>query len=356
MVASLSLSSAPKLFQRLAASNRLKPVFRLASTSIASKGEWEKGQIVDPGSFVSGLTSDQLKEDPKLAAFFEANFSSKSDGKGSGIKVAVEELKDWGLTDEELDILGNEADDDEIPDYEAPVIDLGLGTPEQQSLNIRVLHTFQRQLDGTNACKRLRWQKIIPGVVYGRDRHGVDTGKLLVQTPWPALQRELDRYHRHFESRVYDLTIYKDEADTEGTVRRVLPRNVQRHPVKGQIYCANFLEYHPKRPIKIPIQYYNQEESPALKRDGFIIPINKFVECLIEDGVPIPEKLFLDCTGVQVGDVLRLNRIEFPDGVRPSDRLDPKKFLVGPVKGGRGASEEEDAESGAGGEASNASK
>jgi large subunit ribosomal protein L25 len=164
----------------------------------------------------------------------------------------------------------------------------------------------------------------------------------MLQTPWVELQRELDRYHRKFESRVYDLTVYENEDDTEGTVHRVVPRNVQRHPVQGKIYCANYLRYHAGPPLKLPIVYVNTEESPALKRDGYIVPINKHVECIIEDGAPIPSHLELECTGVQIKEVLKLNRIEFPDGVRPSDRVNVKDFVVGPVFGGRGAMEEDD--------------
>ena len=168
----------------------------------------------------------------------------------------------------------------------------------------------------------------------------------MVKTPWPELQRELDRFHRKFESRVYDLTLFEDESDMEGTVHRVIPRDVQRHPVQGSIYCANFLRYHAGRPIKLPIVYINQEESPALKRDGFIIPVNKYVECLVEEGVPIPPALELECTGLNLKDVIRIDRINFPDGVRPSKRVDPDKFVIGPVAGGRGAAQDAGEEEG----------
>ncbi len=55
----------------------------------------------------------------------------------------------------------------------------------------------------------------------------------------------------------------------------------------------------------------------------------------MEEGVPIPEAIELECTGVAIKDVLRMDRLIFPDGVRPSDRIDAKNFVVGPVFGGR---------------------
>jgi large subunit ribosomal protein L25 len=160
--------------------------------------------------------------------------------------------------------------------------------------------------------------------------------KTFIKTPWRVLQRELDRYHRGFESRVYDLTVLESpDDDSGGTVHRVIPKNVQRHPVMSSIYCANYCRYHAGRPIKIPLVYINEEESPVLKRDGFIVPIQRSVECFVEDGVPIPEKLELECTGLRYKQVVRRDRVLLPDGVRFSDRVIKKGdlFIIGVVFG-----------------------
>jgi large subunit ribosomal protein L25 len=290
----------------------------------------------DPSQFVSGLSPDDAN-DPLVKEFLQANM--EGDGDSGKYIFTLEEIKELGLTEADFQKPEGERD------YDTPKIDTGLGTEAQQTLNIRVLHSYKRVVDGTNACKRLRYEDMIPGLVYGSDpTAGIlskdPSSKTLISTPWFELQRELDRFHRKFESRVYDLTVFESEDDTEGTIHRVTPRDVQRHPVQGGVFCTNFLRYFPGRPLKIPIVYINQEESPALKRDGYIVPVNKYVECVVEEGVPIPEKLELECTGVQLKEVLRLDRIEFPDGVRLSKRVNPDKFIIGPVRGGRGAATE----------------
>lgn len=300
--------------------------------------------VQDPSQFVTGLSAEDAN-DPLVKEFLQANMEGNGD---SGKYIfTLEEIKELGLTEADFQKPEGERD------YDTPKIDEGLGTEAQQALNIRVMKTFNRTVDGTNACKRLRYHDMVPGILYGSDPSlGIvskdPTSKTLISTPWNELQRELARFHRSFESRVYDLTVYENEDDTEGTVHRVTARDVQRHPVQGTVFCTNFLRYFPGRPMKIPIVYINQEESPALKRDGYIVPVNKYVECVIEDGAPIPENLELECTGVQLKDVLRLDRIEFPDGVRMSKRVNPDKFIIGPVMGGRGAAietaEGEDAE------------
>jgi large subunit ribosomal protein L25 len=307
----------------------------------------------DPSNLVSGLTPEQVEANPQIAEFLRSNFDN--DEEGDGFVIPPEILKEYGYDVPDITPDAAAAAEAEKYDYAKPKVDLGLGTPEQQAMNIRTLTTFLRTEEGTNACNRLRYDEMIPGMLYGSDSSkGVlslnKETRIMLKTPWRTLQRELDRFHRKIESRVYDLTIYEDESDTEGSVHRVVPRDVQRHPVQGSIYCTNFVRYHAGRPLKIPIVYINEEESAALKRDGYIVPINKFVECFVEDGVPIPEALELECAGLQLKDVVRMDRLIFPDGVRHTDRVDPEKFLIGPVFGGRSGGMDDDDDDAEGGE------
>lgn len=269
---------------------------------------------------MDGVTNEDLEKDPVLKAFFKANFP-----------------------EDVPPIMGKP--------FKEVVVD--------DSLNIRKLSCMLRdpqEEEGSRTCRRLRSERFIPGLIYGGDptlnifSHDASS-QIFIKTPWTLLQRELDLFHRNFESRVYDLTVYEDEEDTVGTVHQVMPRDVQRHPVQSTIYCANFLRYFPGRPIKIPIVHVNEEESPALKRGGFLAPISRHVECVVEDGVPIPEKLELECTGLRVKDVVRINRIIFPDGVKPSRNVNLDQFLVGTVFGRRMKDEVEE-----GGEAEEAGK
>jgi large subunit ribosomal protein L25 len=312
--------------------------------NFSSSDDLSASKFDDLSKLVSGLTQEDVDANPEIAEFLRANFLNKSNSLDDGFVIPGEILKEFGVSNSDFPVTrGSEKK------YGAPKVDRGLGIESQQALNIRTLHTYLRQEDeeGSNACRRMRYDKMIPGMLFGSDStNGIlsntKESKTMLKTPWPELQRELDRFHRRFESRVYDLTVHEDESDTEGTVHRVVPRSVQRHPVLGDIYCANFLRYFPGRPLKIPIVYINTEESPALKRDGFIIPINKHIECFVEDGVAIPDAIELECTGVVLKDVLRMDRLIFPDGVRPTDRVDPESFVIGPVFGGRGAGDEDD--------------
>jgi hypothetical protein len=56
--------------------------------------------------------------------------------------------------------------------------------------------------------------------------------------------------------------------------------------------------------------------------------------------------LELECTGLKLKEVVRLNRIIFPEGVRASKHVNPKTFLVGTVFGRRSDTVEEKPEKG----------
>lgn len=301
---------------------------------------------VDPSTLVAGVTKERLDADEALAEYMRSNFPD-----------AFEAVDDSSEKEEEIDF-GNLI----LDPYEKRVakrhdekvrIRKERAAQEKDRVyprNIRQLTSILRnpkREDGTRNCKRLRYDdKMVPGILYGGDPTlGIyshqDTSKTWLKTPWPLLQRELDRYNHAFESRVYELTVKENMDDESGTVHLVTPQNVQRHPLLDWIYCANFLRYHPGRPLKLPIRYINEEESPALKREGFMIPILRFIECFVEEGADIPESIDLECAGILMRQVARKDRLIIPEGVRLSDRVLAKKDLVIGVVQGGGRDEEE---------------
>ena len=254
---------------------------------------------VDPRTLIQGVTAEDVANDPKIEAFLRANFPDAFDTP----KEAASPL------DVESEAHVKESE----PHY---------------ALNIRPLTTYIRDSvaeEGTRNVQALRESGFIPGMLRGSNPDlGISSHnetEIYVKTPWKSLQRELDRYQHNFGSRVYGLTVWEHPEATEGYTQRVVPQNVNRHPVNSTIYCANYCRYHAARPLKFPVRKINEEESPALKRDGFIIPITRKIECFVEDGATIPEALDLECSGLQFKDVIRTDRLILPEGVRLSDRM-----------------------------------
>jgi len=279
---------------------------------VADEGAWYKS---NPNLLMQGLTPEKIEQDKNLRDFLAANYLEKDQPVTIKEEVVVETS---GLSEEEEKVQAL-----------------------RKSLNIRSLSTYSRDTEAEGGSRRaveLRDQRLIPGMIYGGDPfQGIDgwdyEHRIGVKTPWPNIQREIDLGSMwHLESKVYDLEVRDIESEEVIGVHRVIPRDVNWHPVLNEPYCVNYLRYHPRRPIQIPIRYINEEESAALKRGCFIVPVNKFIEVVVEEGAPIPEFIDLDCAGIEYKDVLRLERLIFPDGVRVSKNV-KKSYLVGPVQG-----------------------
>jgi hypothetical protein len=296
------------------------------------------------------MTKERLDSDPIVAEYFKANFPD-----------AFESTDETGETPEEAGLRAAYESfgllDDEGPDYWEKK------AKRQEKIvvyerNIRPLKTYLRSPErdtGTRNGKRLRYyEKLIPGMLLGSDPtlkifSSQRESKTFIMTPWNELQREIDLFRDNFACRVYDLTIYPRPGDESqgSTTHRVTPRNVNKHPIWSTVYCTNFVRYHAGRPIKIPVRYINEEESAALRRDGFIIPITRQLECFVEDGADIPEYIDIECSGLQLKQAIRLDRAILPDGVRFSERVLAKKtsdLTIGVVFGGRGSGDDEEAE------------
>mmetsp|Transcript_28817 Transcript_28817/g.44797 ORF Transcript_28817/g.44797 Transcript_28817/m.44797 type:complete len:322 (+) Transcript_28817:37-1002(+) len=285
------------------------------STSSNSSKEARRIYTEDElASMVSGLSSERANSDENVAAYLASNFTEDDTDHLQEFLKMREELKEKVESGEGL---------------EEPVDPLAALNINRMSCHTRCQVTEE----GTRAGRRMRKQGMIPGVIYGRDPvkkiPPFDEKHIIyVKTPDRYIYSGINRHGwRDFESRVYDLTV-----EETGEVHRVLPTGLQVHPVKEKFICLNFIRYFSGKPIKIPIKPINVEESPAMKRGGFIVWQNRHLECVVEDGVPIPEFLELECTGLERKQVLRQERLTFPDGVKVSHRV-KDSWLLGSVFG-----------------------
>lgn len=354
--------------------------------------------LASPNKYVTGVTTHQLVESQAVKDWYAANFT---EWENEPDQIIVGEDLDLGVGVGQQNATPTtaEGEESEEEEYIDPVYIL----PESlASRNIRPLVAYLRTPgieEGSRNCVRMRnpninddYLPLIPGMLHGSDPTNnilsTDfTSKIMVKTPWFEIQRELDRYHYgnngSFTNRVYALTVFaSDDAhldhhrsrqvkkrdrnkytvnDETNTIVPILPpklpippprtpllsnvlvipTDLQMHPVGHYAYCVNYIRYHPNKPIKIKIRCINEEESPAMKRGGFLSMVNRSVECLVEGNVPIPQYIQLECTGLRQKDVVRRNRLLLPEGVSIHPRV-AEDYLIGTVFGAKGGSAADD--------------
>jgi large subunit ribosomal protein L25 len=142
----------------------------------------------------------------------------------------------------------------------------------------------------------------VPAVIYGNKETS-----LSVTIGRKELERELNR--PGFFTRLMDVKV-------NGDMHRVLPRDLQLHPVSDIPIHVDFLRYSAERKIsvEVPMTFVNEEECPGLKVGGVLNVVRHTIEVLCTAD-RIPEGFTLDLTGLEIGDSLHASALTLPDQV-----------------------------------------
>ena len=120
------------------------------------------------------------------------------------------------------------------------------------------------------------------------------------------------------------------ELDVGGKKHRVLPRDVQFHPLKDHPIHVDFLRVAKDATIEVavPVEFINQEASPGLKRGGVLNIVRHDVDliCPVE---AIPDHITIDMTGFEVGDSIHISHVKLPPNVRSS--ITDRDFTIATV-------------------------
>ena len=183
-----------------------------------------------------------------------------------------------------------------------------------------------RERAGKGAARATRRAGQVPGVVYGAKEPPV----LIALDP-----KLLKQYvgHSGFFTRLVDIQL-------DGKNHRVLPRDVQYHPVTDQPVHVDFMRVSKdaKVTVAVPVVFVNEGQSPGLKKGGVLNVVRHEVElvCPVES---IPNSLTIDLAGKDIGDSIHISHIPLPDGVRPT--ITDRDFTVATVAAPTVQTEEE---------------
>jgi large subunit ribosomal protein L25 len=163
------------------------------------------------------------------------------------------------------------------------------------------------------STKSLLKKGMIPGIIYGKN-----TSPSKIAFEDKTLQKIMQS--GGFYSKIIDL-------DIEGIIEKILPKQLQYHPVTDKLIHFDFLRVQndTKVAVEVEVVFLNREICPGLKKGGVLNLVRRLVE-LSCNANTIPEKLEFDLISSEIGDAIKISNINLPQGVKPT--ISDRDFVI----------------------------
>ena len=154
---------------------------------------------------------------------------------------------------------------------------------------------------------------MVPGIVYGK---GTEPTKIAFENK--ILQKLM--HTGAFYSTIIDI-------DIDGKSEKVLPKQLQYHPVTDKLIHFDFLRVQEdtKVTVDVRVEFLSQDVCPGLKKGGVLNLVRREVE-LSCNANNIPDKLQFDLVNSEIGDSVKISNINLPEGVKPT--ITDRDFVI----------------------------
>lgn len=154
---------------------------------------------------------------------------------------------------------------------------------------------------GKGAARALRRGKLVPATLYGGE-------KPQVMISLPEKELTLEYLKGGFMSHLIDITVGKHKY-------RVLPKQLQFHPVTDAIIHADFIHVaeHSQIKVLIPLHFINKEKCPGMKHGGVMNAIKHDLEVMCSAD-SIPDFIEIDIAALEIGGSIHIKDIVLPKG------------------------------------------
>lgn len=168
-----------------------------------------------------------------------------------------------------------------------------------------ILEATRREGTGKGAARTARREGLVPGVIYGGGEAPV------------SINMKHNELLKMLKKGRFMSTLLNVQLD--GVQTRVICRAVQRDVVRDMPTHADFLRLSEKSRISlfIPVEFINEDIAPGIKKGGVLTTVRQEVELRVTAG-NIPEKLVVDMSALDIGDVVHISDITLPEGTRPT--------------------------------------
>jgi large subunit ribosomal protein L25 len=188
-------------------------------------------------------------------------------------------------------------------------------------------HAEVRTGTGKGAARHARRMGNVPGIVYGGGKDPI-----AINIEDYALLKRLKA--GRFLSTLFNLKVAGEEDV------RVICRGVQRDVVKDLPTHVDFMRLRRTSRVNlfIHVTFINHEAAPGLKRGGTLTVVRPEVELEVTAS-DIPDHITVDLTGRKIGDVIHIEDIVLPAGVKPTIN---RNFVIANVAAPAGLAAVED--------------
>ena len=164
-----------------------------------------------------------------------------------------------------------------------------------------------RDPEGSRTARRLRRTGVVPGVIYGGDG---------VPSHFSVDARILRNTLAH-SGAILDITI------GDGKASPVLVKDLQRHPVRGEIVHVDFLRVNMNETIHttVVLELTGVDDAPGVTEGGVLSQETREVNIEALPG-DIPDTITHDVSGMQINDTLTLSAVTVPAGITLLDDLE----------------------------------
>ncbi|MDC3091130.1 50S ribosomal protein L25/general stress protein Ctc [Rickettsiales bacterium] len=151
--------------------------------------------------------------------------------------------------------------------------------------------------------KKARNDGKVPAIIYGENKDPI-----LITVDTKIIKKQIQQ--TGFFSRQFELKIGNDS-------HRVLPKDLQLHPVKETIVHLDFLRVgqNTKVTVSVPVRFINENSCEGLKQGGVINIVRHDID--VRSPVnKIPEAFEVDLDGLQIGDSIHVSSIKIDEEVK----------------------------------------
>src|SRR4029079_1494179 len=168
-----------------------------------------------------------------------------------------------------------------------------------------------RAPEGSRTARRLRREGEVPGVIYGGDGEPAHF----------SVDARILRNTLAHSGAILDISI------GDGKASPVLVKDLQRHPVRGDIMHVDFLRVNMNETIQttVVLELLGADEAPGVVQGGVLSQETREVNI---EAVPgdIPDSITHDVSGMEINETLTLSAVTAPAGITLLD--DPDETVI----------------------------